>query len=87
MERAEHPIAMDVKLAIVRLSKTAERLVVAGPGGSDELLFDRVGGSNGGLCHVPESKGPPFARDGRTRLSMGTLRTTWRLRCHPGEAS
>jgi hypothetical protein len=49
VERAKHPVGMDVELAVVRLGEAAESLLVARPSRSDEPPFDRVGGSDGSL--------------------------------------
>ena len=45
---------MHVKLAVVRLSETLKRFLVAGPRGCDELPFDRLSGPGGNLGHGAE---------------------------------
>jgi hypothetical protein len=44
LERAEHPVAVDVQLAAVAPDQLGERRLVPGPGGLDDRILDTAGG-------------------------------------------
>ena len=77
MDRAEHPVAVGVKLAAVGLDEAREGVLVAAARRLEQLLL--VGASWYGRGHRPQTRHAPASRLIAPAMSFGAAPVLWAM--------